>query len=159
MNWPRPYNSIQAAIAEPNVFEVIDDGYTGVPDARSHRLQQVQGRCFYERCLFLRIQTGKTILKGILPMPQAGCKIALVGATGAGKNHPEHAPVSLYGYPVSEIAIDGHPGWPTDQTKQPPSIHGIVLQGQSICSQNCPRKYPLRTPGRYSMKVSYRRPN
>lgn len=51
----------------------------------------------------------KTILKGISLHARAGCKIALVGATGTGKTTILNMFPRFFDIQSGEITIDGHP--------------------------------------------------
>lgn len=99
------YNSIQAAIAgAERIFEVIDEA-PEAPDAIT--LQDVQGDVAMKDVYF-GYKPEKTILKGISLHASAGCKIALVGATGAGKTTILNMLPRFFDIQSGEITIDGH---------------------------------------------------
>lgn len=103
------YNSIQAAIAgAERIFEIIDQApeMPDAPDAIA--LHDVKGDVVM-RDVFFGYKPEKTILKGISLHASAGCKIALVGATGAGKTTILNLLPRFFDIQSGEIRIDGHP--------------------------------------------------
>ena len=66
------------------IFEVIDETTGSSRFTGGRESGEGEGRGGYEGSL-VRLPTGKMILKGISFQAAAGRKIALVGATGAGK--------------------------------------------------------------------------
>lgn len=103
------YNSIQAALAgAERIFEVIDEApeKPDAPDAL--RLSGVEGYVEMENVYF-GYRPSKLILKGISFHAPAGCKIALVGATGAGKTTILNLLPRFFDIQQGEIRIDGHP--------------------------------------------------
>lgn len=103
------YNSIQAAIAgAERIFEVIDEA-PETPDAPDViNLQNVRGDVAMKDVYF-GYKPEKTILKGISLHAPAGCKIALVGATGAGKTTILNMLPRFFDIQSGEITIDGYP--------------------------------------------------
>lgn len=103
------YNSIQAALAgAERIFEVIDEA-PEKPDAPGAiTLRDVQGDVKMEKVYF-GYRRDKWILKGISFHAPAGCKIALVGATGAGKTTILNLLPRFFDIQGGEIAIDRHP--------------------------------------------------
>lgn len=102
------YNSIQAAIAgAERIFEVIDEAPEkgDLPDAFA--LTEVKGDVRMEDVYF-GYRPDKTILKGISLHVTPGCKIALVGETGAGKTTILNLLPRFFDIQSGEIAIDGH---------------------------------------------------
>lgn len=109
------YNNIQAAIAgAERIFEVIDEAPepADLPDALT--LSQVKGEVCMED-VFFGYKPEKLILKGISFRAHAGCKIALVGATGAGKTTILNLLPRFFDIQSGDIRIDGH------------SIRGVTL--------------------------------
>lgn len=103
------YNSIQAAIAgAERIFKVIDEAPETPDSPEAIALQQVQGDVSMKDVYF-GYKPEKTILKGISLHASAGCKIALVGATGAGKTTILNMLPRFFDIQSGEIAIDGHP--------------------------------------------------
>lgn len=103
------YNSIQAALAgAERIFEVIDEApeKPDAPDAV--RLSHVEGYVEMENVYF-GYRPDKLILKGISFQAPAGCKIALVGATGAGKTTILNLLPRFFDVQEGVIRIDGHP--------------------------------------------------
>lgn len=102
------YNSIQAALAgAERIFEVIDEApeKPDAPDA--FRLTDVKGDVAMQDVYF-GYRPDKIILKGISFHAPAGCKIALVGATGAGKTTILNMLPRFFDIQSGEINIDGH---------------------------------------------------
>ncbi len=102
------YNNIQAAIAgAERIFEVIDESPESPdsPDALS--LAGVKGDVCMEE-VFFGYKPEKLILKGISFRAPAGCKIALVGATGAGKTTILNLLPRFFDIGSGDIRIDGH---------------------------------------------------
>lgn len=101
------YNSIQAAMAgAERIFEVIDEA-PEQPDAPGAvELKDVQGDlCMKE--VYFGYKPDKTILKGVSLHAPAGCKIALVGATGAGKTTILNLLPRFFDIQSGEITLDG----------------------------------------------------
>ena len=102
------YNSIQAAIAgAERIFEVIDEAPEAPDTPNAITLQDVQGDVAMKDVYF-SYKPEKTILKGISLHASAGCKIALVGATGAGKTTILNMLPRFFNIQSGEITIDGH---------------------------------------------------
>lgn len=102
------YNNIQGAIAgAERIFQVIDEP----PEARDVQhavsLVHVKGDVEMKNVTF-GYDPGKTILKNISLRAKPGCKIALVGATGAGKTTIMNLLPRFYDIQSGEITIDGH---------------------------------------------------
>lgn len=103
------YNSIQAALAgAERIFEVIDEQpeKPDAPDAVA--LQQVKGDVEMREVWF-GYRPEKMILKGISFHAAAGKKIALVGATGAGKTTILNMLPRFFDIESGVISIDGYP--------------------------------------------------
>lgn len=102
------YNNIQAAIAgAERIFEVIDEAPESpdAPDAIA--LRHVKGEVCMDD-VFFGYKPDKLILKGISFRAEAGCKIALVGATGAGKTTILNLLPRFFDIQAGDIRIDGH---------------------------------------------------
>lgn len=103
------YNSIQAAIAgAERIFEIIDEAPETPDTADAVSLQHVEGDVAMQD-VFFGYKPDKTILKGISLHASAGCKIALVGATGAGKTTILNMLPRFFDIQSGEITIDGQP--------------------------------------------------
>lgn len=103
------YNSIQAALAgAERIFEVIDEAPepSDAPDA--FVLDEVRGDVRMHEVYF-GYRPDKIILKGISFHVTAGCKVALVGATGAGKTTIMNMLPRFYDIEGGEITVDRHP--------------------------------------------------
>ncbi len=103
------YNSIQAALAgAERIFEVIDEA-PEPPDAPdAFVLEEVRGDVRMHEVYF-GYRPDKIILKGISFHAAAGCKVALVGATGAGKTTIMNMLPRFYDIEGGEITVDRHP--------------------------------------------------
>ena len=102
------YNSIQAAIAgAERIFDIIDEK-PEAPDAPgAYVLKDVRGEMCMNNVVF-GYKPDKVILKGISFCVESGCKIALVGATGAGKTTILNMLPRFFDIQSGEITIDGH---------------------------------------------------
>lgn len=102
------YNSIQAAIAgAERIFEVIDEAPEREDASGALTLANVKGDVRMEDVYF-GYRPDKTILKGISLHVAPGCKIALVGETGAGKTTILNMLPRFFDIQSGEITIDGH---------------------------------------------------
>ncbi len=103
------YNSIQAAIAgAERIFQVIDEDDEPADTPQAVALQHVKGEVEMRDVKF-EYDPGKLILKGISLHANPGCKIALVGETGAGKTTIMNLLPRFYDILSGEIEIDGRP--------------------------------------------------
>lgn len=101
------YNNIQAAIAgAERIFEVIDESPESPDSADAFPLTRVEGDVCMEE-VFFGYKPEKLILKGISFRAPAGCKIALVGATGAGKTTILNLLPRFFDIQSGDIRIDG----------------------------------------------------
>ena len=103
------YNSIQAALAgAERIFEVIDEPSEPADAPEVIVLENVKGEVTMQDVWFA-YRPEKMILKGISFQATAGCKIALVGATGAGKTTILNMLPRFFDIRWGVITIDGHP--------------------------------------------------
>ncbi len=103
------YNNIQAAFAgAERIFQIIDEApeEADIPDAVE--LKGIKGDVEMKNVVF-GYKPEKTILKGVSMHALPGCKIALVGATGAGKTTILNLLPRFFDIREGEITIDGHP--------------------------------------------------
>ncbi|NDV65987.1 ABC transporter ATP-binding protein [Bacteroides sp. 224] len=101
------YNSIQAAIAgAERIFSVIDEAPEPVDTPHAVDLPHIHGDVEMKDVYF-GYKPEKIILKGISFQVKAGCKIALVGATGAGKTTILNMLPRFFDIQSGEITIDG----------------------------------------------------
>ncbi|MDR0429202.1 MAG: ABC transporter ATP-binding protein/permease [Tannerellaceae bacterium] len=103
------YNNIQAAFAgAERIFAIMDEApeMPDAPDAVA--LNDVKGDVTFSR-VFFGYKPGKTILKDVSLHARRGCKIALVGATGAGKTTILNLLPRFFDIWEGEITIDGCP--------------------------------------------------
>jgi len=102
------YNSIQAAMAgAERIFQVIDESPEPEDKSSSIILSQVKGDVQMKNVVF-GYDPDKVILKGISLHASPGRKIALVGATGAGKTTIMNLLPRFYDIQSGTITIDGH---------------------------------------------------
>lgn len=103
------YNNIQAAIAgAERIFEIIDEKPEPDDDLKSVTLNKVEGDVNVENVYF-EYDPGKLILKNVSFHASPGCKIALVGSTGAGKTTIMNLLPRFYDVLSGNISIDGQP--------------------------------------------------
>lgn len=103
------YNSIQAALAgAERIFEVIDEEAESPDAPGAIMLGQVRGEVGMKDVWF-GYKPEKMILKGISFQAEAGQKIALVGATGAGKTTILNMLPRFFDIQAGEIQIDRYP--------------------------------------------------
>lgn len=101
------YNSIQAALAgAERIFEVIDEEPEAPDLPEAVKLEGVKGEVVMKEVWF-GYRPEKMILKGISFEAPAGRKIALVGATGAGKTTILNMLPRFFDIRSGEIRIDG----------------------------------------------------
>ena len=101
------YNSIQAALAgAERIFEVIDEKPETPDLPEAVELEGVKGEVMMKGVWF-GYRPEKMILKGISIEAQAGRKIALGGATGAGKTTILNMLPRFFDIRSGEIRIDG----------------------------------------------------
>lgn len=102
------YNSIQAALAgAERIFEILDESPESPDTPEAVSLRNVKGEVQMEKVYF-GYKPDKLILKGISFDVPAGCKIALVGATGAGKTTILNMLPRFFDIQSGEIRIDRH---------------------------------------------------
>lgn len=100
------YNSIQAALAgAERIFEVIDEAPEKPDVPGAVVLESVKGEVKMQEVYF-GYRPDKVILRGISFHAAAGCKIALVGATGAGKTTILNMLPRFFDIQSGEICID-----------------------------------------------------
>lgn len=102
------YNSIQAAIAgAERIFDIIDEEPEKADAPGATVLKDIRGDVKMENVVF-GYKPEKTILKGISFHVKKGCKIALVGATGAGKTTILNMLPRFFDIQSGDITIDGN---------------------------------------------------
>jgi ATP-binding cassette subfamily B protein len=103
------YNSIQAAFAgAERIFEIIDETPEEPDAAGAISLNKVKGDVSLKHVCF-GYHPERTILKDVALHARPGCKIALIGATGAGKTTILNLLPRFFDVWEGEITIDGHP--------------------------------------------------
>ncbi|MCD7963589.1 MAG: ABC transporter ATP-binding protein/permease [Rikenellaceae bacterium] len=101
------YNNIQAAIAgAERIFQVIDVEPEPRDSPNAVTLTDIKGDVEMKD-VFFSYEPGELILKGISFHAYPGCKIALVGTTGAGKTTIMNLIPRFYYVDSGEVLIDG----------------------------------------------------
>lgn len=103
------YNNVQAAVAgAERIFQVIDQPIETPDRSDVIEWQNVRGEvCF--RDVRFAYRPGKPVLKGISFQVKPGQKVALVGATGAGKTTILNLLPRFFPIDEGEITVDGYP--------------------------------------------------
>ena len=103
------YNNIQAAIAgAERIFEMLDEPSEPADVAGAVRMEKPKGDICMTHVNFSYV-TGTQVLKNISLHIRPGEKVALVGATGAGKTTILNMLPRFYDIESGEITIDGVP--------------------------------------------------
>lgn len=103
------YNSIQAALAgAERIFEIIDEPSEPADEKDAIILSSVKGDVVMKD-LYFAYKEDKMILKGVSLHAKPGDKIALVGATGAGKTTILNMFPRFFDIESGEFTIDGIP--------------------------------------------------
>lgn len=99
------YYVMQSAMASSErIFELLDEAPE--PDGTGDRISALQGRIDFHNVWFA-YQPGENILKGLSFTIQPGERVALVGATGAGKSTVVNLLTRLYEIDRGTILVDG----------------------------------------------------
>jgi ATP-binding cassette subfamily B protein len=99
------YYIMQSAMASSErIFELLDE--TPEPDGNGHRVTALQGAIEFKDVWFA-YRPGEHVLKGLSFAIQPGERVALVGATGAGKSTVVNLLTRLYEIERGAILADG----------------------------------------------------
>jgi len=99
------FNTIQRGlVGADRVFKILDDDQT-LPDKGSIQLKEVKGKIDFEEVKFSYVPNN-LVLKGISFSTQPGEKVAIVGATGAGKSTIINLLSRFYDIDSGKITID-----------------------------------------------------
>ncbi|MCD8071903.1 MAG: ABC transporter ATP-binding protein/permease [Alistipes sp.] len=102
------YNSIQAAIAgAERIFNIIDTPAEPADSPGAVTLPGTEGDVQMKDVVF-GYEPGKIILHGVSLRVAPGCKIAIVGSTGAGKTTIMNLLPRFYDIDSGEISVDGY---------------------------------------------------
>ncbi|MCD8102650.1 MAG: ABC transporter ATP-binding protein/permease [Alistipes sp.] len=102
------YNSIQAAIAgAERIFQIIDSPPEEADLPGAVELPDTKGDVRMDDVVF-GYEPGKIILHGVTLCVAPGCKIALVGSTGAGKTTIMNLLPRFYDIDSGRITVDGY---------------------------------------------------
>ena len=121
------WGSLQAAMTSAErVFEILDTDETmhDLPDARE--LPSVRGEVRFDNVSFA-YETGRPVLHEANIVAKPGDRIALVGATGAGKTTIINLLLRFYEVSDGSVSIDGHDVRSVTQTSLRRQL-GLVLQ-------------------------------
>ncbi len=121
------WGSLQAAMTSAErVFEILDTDETmhDLPDARE--LPSVRGEVRFDNVSFA-YETGRPVLHDANIVAKPGDRIALVGATGAGKTTIINLLLRFYEVSDGSVSIDGHDVRSVTQTSLRRQL-GLVLQ-------------------------------
>ncbi len=99
------YYIMQSAMASSErIFELLDE--TPEPDGNGHRVSALRGAIEFKDVWFA-YRPGEYVLQGLSFAIQPGERVALVGATGAGKSTVVHLLTRLYEIERGAILADG----------------------------------------------------
>ncbi|MFQ5928948.1 MAG: ABC transporter ATP-binding protein, partial [Acidobacteriota bacterium] len=100
------FNILQSAMASSErIFKLLDTKPEIIPPARPVRLQEIKGKIEFENVSFA-YKEDTPVLKGIDLTVIPGEKVAIVGATGAGKSTLINLLCRFYGGHTGDILID-----------------------------------------------------
>ena len=97
-----------AAAAAERVFEFLEAEEMPDESGITDTLADVRGRVEFDN-VFFGYEPDKTVIKGFSADIEAGCKVAIVGPTGAGKTTIVNLLMRFYDTDSGEIKIDGAP--------------------------------------------------
>jgi ATP-binding cassette subfamily B protein len=121
------YNIMQTAMASSErIFTLLDDKVEVAPPAAPRRVEEVRGEIVFDHVHFA-YQTGEEVLKDVSFTVAPGEKVAIVGATGAGKTTIISLLTRFYDVTQGAIRVDGLDVREWDEAALRRSI-GVVLQ-------------------------------
>jgi ATP-binding cassette subfamily B protein len=121
------YNILQSAMASSErIFTLLDDKVEVAPPAAPRRVEEVRGEIVFDHVHFA-YQTGEEVLKDVSFTVAPGEKVAIVGATGAGKTTIISLLTRFYDVTQGAIRVDGLDVREWDEAALRRSI-GVVLQ-------------------------------
>lgn len=121
------WGAIQAAMTSAErVFEILDTDETMHDEADARELPPVRGEVRFERVSFA-YEAGRPVLHDAEIVAKPGDRIALVGATGAGKTTIINLLLRFYDASAGSVRIDGHDVRGVSQASLRRQI-GLVLQ-------------------------------
>ena len=121
------YNILQSAMASSErIFTLLDDKIEVLPPAQPRRVEAVQGEIVFDHVHFA-YQTGEEVLKDVSFRVAPGEKVAIVGATVAGKTTIISLLTRFYDVTQGAIRVDGLDVREWDEASLRRSI-GVVLQ-------------------------------
>jgi ATP-binding cassette subfamily B protein len=127
------YYVMQSAMASSErIFELLDEAPE--PDRTGDRISSLQGRIDFQNVWFA-YRPGENILKGLSFTIQPGERVALVGATGAGKSTVVNLLTRLYEIERGTILVDGREIGGLDLTSLRRRI-GLIPQDPFLFSES-----------------------
>jgi ATP-binding cassette subfamily B protein len=121
------YNILQSAMASSErIFSLLDDKVEVPPPAAPKSVAPVRGEIVFDRVHFA-YQTGEEVLKDVSFRVAPGEKVAIVGATGAGKTTIISLLTRFYDVTQGSIKVDGVDVREWDEAQLRRAI-GVVLQ-------------------------------
>jgi ATP-binding cassette subfamily B protein/subfamily B ATP-binding cassette protein MsbA len=102
------WDTMQAAMASSErVFEILDTDETISDQTNAIALPNITGNVTFENVGF-EYEKGRPVLRGVSINANPGDRIALVGATGAGKTTIINLLLRFYDVTAGSVCIDGH---------------------------------------------------
>ena len=102
------WDTMQAAMASSErVFEILDTDETISDQTNAIALPNITGNVTFENVGF-EYEKGRPVLRGVSINADPGDRIALVGATGAGKTTIINLLLRFYDVTAGSVCIDGH---------------------------------------------------
>ena len=102
------WDTMQAAMASSErVFEILDTDETISDQTNAIALPNITGNVTFENVGF-EYEKGRPVLRGVSINGDPGDRIALVGATGAGKTTIINLLLRFYDVTAGSVCIDGH---------------------------------------------------
>ena len=127
------YNILQSAMASSErIFNLLDDEIEVPGPASPRAIAQVEGEITFDHVHFA-YQTGEEVLRDVSFRVAPGEKVAIVGATGAGKTTIISLLTRFYDVTQGAIRVDGVDVREWDETQLRRSI-GVVLQDAFLFS-------------------------
>ncbi len=121
------WDSMQAAMASSErVFEILDTDETITDRPNAYTLPPIRGQVTFEHVKF-EYEEGRTVLHNACITAEPGDRIALVGATGAGKTTIINLLLRFYDVTEGSVQIDGHDIRDITQVSLRKQV-GLVLQ-------------------------------
>jgi ATP-binding cassette subfamily B multidrug efflux pump len=139
------YNILQSAMASSErIFSLLDDRVEVPPPAAPRKVEHVRGEIVFDHVHFA-YQTGEEVLKDVSFRVAPGEKVAIVGATGAGKTTIISLLTRFYDVTQGAIKVDGIDVREWDEAELRRAI-GVVLQDVFLFSGTIEENLRLGEP-------------